>query len=121
MPKGEQIPIETEPETEVTDDNLDVLISEKVAAAQVTETREQKSPFDIAIHKVQGSWAAHNGVIAESVNSLDDDFRTANVGESAKMALAMVGIKTDRPEVCIAISAIHITYLKASKIWSVKK
>src|SRR4030042_959946 len=58
---------------------------------------------------------AYNGQVTHAINSLDPDFETAKLGQSAEMCIDSLGVLVDAPWVCLLISGLHVATLKVQK------
>ncbi len=120
MTKSESIPIE-EPEPELTPGAIPSRIGEALRAQGTEKAQTQTSQFSPDFKKVTGGWDTHNGFIAESINSFDEDLRTSKMGQSVEIVLESFGLKSNRAEVCIVISSVHFAMLKAKKAFGGNK
>ncbi|MHC4619926.1 MAG: hypothetical protein ACYTEQ_19440 [Planctomycetota bacterium] len=117
--KSESIPIEGPEEKELAPGAVPSRIAEALRAEQ-TEQAKPTPKLNVDFKRVKGGWDAHNGFVAESINSLDEDLRTAKMGQSVEILLDSFGVSTNRAEVCIVVSSVHFAMLKAKKMFKAK-
>ena len=112
--KGEKIEVVEQEQPPEPQDNIRVKIAEAMRTESAAQQQEGLIP-GMSFDKVKGGWDAHNGILAQSINKLDEDLQTSHMGESIQMLVESFGIHPDRPEIAIIISTVWFTKLKAEK------
>jgi hypothetical protein len=96
------------------DEMADKVKDKLISSMHDQESRTSWLPSlpNLKFGKPSKDWEKYNGRITKTINSVDEDFKTAKLGEAVEMCADSLDLLPDTPLLCLGFSGAHVLYLK---------